>query len=286
MAKGEKNSTVDSCLEDKKVMFKFIPRMRGGITDNPKHVAYGGMLDTAFREFVPGCTSNGIMKQILTSDEQEFLEKALMLKEGTLSIYNKEYWKDIKVRLYKNNNVFDLKDPMQYIRVKVLLSNDSLICNSLEGSKNKRTYMFYKEVEGEDVQRKASKLNSTMLVYKLYGKYEDDLETLRYVLKTIGKITKRSIKLEDARNAMAEPITSQTEKVIEVLGDKLLKTKVLLHRCLEQGLLILKKNEIYSKDGKKFADGNASRIQDCAEFLSEPINQEKKFALEAELKKN
>lgn len=283
MAKGE--TSVDSCLRDEKITFKFIPRIKGGMTDNKKHVAYGGMLDTAFKEFVPGKLRNGRPKNILSDDEKTFLEKFLRLEENTLSAYNKEYWNKIKVRLFKNNNVFDLKSPEDFIAVKVLLSNDSLIAKSKEDATKRRTFLFYMEKEGADIERKTSRLSSSMVAYKLYGKYEDNLDALRYVLRNSGKITKRSIALLDAQGLVADILTSNPEVIASLLSDKLLNSKIILEKAIELKIIAKRKNELYYKDGKKVAEDEAvSGLKESAEFLSAAINQDKKFALEAEIK--
>ena len=123
--------TLESCLTSEKVYVKFYRRKKGNSTiDNPKHVANGGMLETATKTLVVPRLRNGLMKNILTDDEKDFLEDVLRLSEGALSIYNKDYWGKRKVLLKKENNVFDLSDPDQYIDYKILMANDNLIAPS------------------------------------------------------------------------------------------------------------------------------------------------------------
>lgn len=281
---GEEKKLV-SCLKKEEVVFKFIPRMMGGVTDNPKHVAYGGMLDTAFREFCPGRLRSGQLQNILTEDEKDFLEEYLRLEKNSLSMYNKEYWDNINVRLYKENNRFDLSNPDDYIKVKVLLSNKNLIAKSKDLSRDKRTYMFYMEKEGDEDNRKVSKLNSTKLAYKLYGKYEDNIDVLRYVLKTLGKATKRDVALGKVQTMVGDVLDVQAQAVSELLDDRFVTIKAMLSKAVENKVISIRRNVYYYNDGKPLTGNSTeSTLQYCAEFLSEPINQDKKLIIEAGIK--
>lgn len=291
MARGNTTQAVGSeeelinCLEDKKVYVKFIPRLKGNNTDNPKHVAYGGMLDTAFKELMRGCDRNGRPKNILTEDEKNFLEYSLGLKENELSVYNRDYWSKHKVRLRKYNNMLDLNDPKQYLDYKILLSNTQLIAKSKDDINKRRTYLYYLETEGDENRRLESALTSRMSAYKLFGKYDKDYDILRFILTQLGKATVRTIKIEDLRIKVGEQIEANPSKVLNIMEDKLLKIKTLLVKAVEVGVIYKRANEYYYKDGKKISeDSTSSRLDDCARYLSQPKNQEKKLQIEGMLK--
>lgn len=274
-----------NCLEDKKVYVKFIPRLKGNNTDNPKHVAYGGMLDTAFKELMRGCDRNGRPKNILTEDEKNFLEYALGLRENELSVYNRDFWSKRKVRLRKYNNILDLNDPKQYLDYKILLSNTQLIAENKEDIPKRRTYLYYLETEGAESKRLESALTSRMAAYKLFGKYDKDYDVLRFILSQLGKATVRTIKIEDLRIKVGEQIEANPSKVLAIMEDKLLKIKTLLVKAVEVGVIYKRANEYFYKDGKKVSeDSNSSRLEDCAKYLSQPKNQEKKLLIEGMLK--
>jgi|GEM_PF-4298752 len=78
-----------SCLRNKVIKIKFIPRKSGLVTD-PKHVLYGGMSQTSKRRYCVDVTRNGQFVNALTNSEKTFLEQAMGLASNALSIYNKE----------------------------------------------------------------------------------------------------------------------------------------------------------------------------------------------------
>ena len=78
---------------------------------------------------------------VLTNDEMSYLEEAMGLQKGALSIYRQpaeeNYWSTANpnglasVTLRKGDNMFDLSNPSEYIAVKILLANKDTICPSM-----------------------------------------------------------------------------------------------------------------------------------------------------------
>ena len=117
-----------SCLINKKIQVKFIPRNYMGIT-NSKHVLFGGMSENSVLILtVPVLESTGSYKNILTKEEKDFLEDYLGLEFNALSIYKKvdNYWDNFSIRLTKQGITLNLLDPNDYIKYKVLRA-DALI---------------------------------------------------------------------------------------------------------------------------------------------------------------
>ena len=66
------------CLQNRLVQVKFIPQP--GTISNPKHVLYGGMAErSVFTVTVPKLRS-GTYKNVLTDDEKDYLEAAMVLE--------------------------------------------------------------------------------------------------------------------------------------------------------------------------------------------------------------
>ena len=78
MAKTNKNSieTPINPLRKEKVIIRFVPKENDSITDR-KHVAFGGMMETAVRGFTVPMLNNGTYKNVLTDDEKAYLEDVL-----------------------------------------------------------------------------------------------------------------------------------------------------------------------------------------------------------------
>lgn len=89
------------------------------------------MAENASRTFVVPRLSSGMFVNVLTDAEKAFLEEIMGLEYNSLSIYKKvdNFWDDSnengisKVTLKKQDNYFDLSNPEDYIRYKILLAN-------------------------------------------------------------------------------------------------------------------------------------------------------------------
>ena len=133
------DSTLVSCLRNERIIVRHIPKQSGIWGNNPKHVLSGGMAEGATRVFVVPRLSSGMFVNVLTDMEKAFLEEIMGLEYNSLSIYKKvdNFWDDSnenginKVRLTKQDNYFNLSDPEDYIRYKILLANKDYIAPSL-----------------------------------------------------------------------------------------------------------------------------------------------------------
>ena len=156
-----------NCLRNERIIVRFVPRP-SSMVQNPRHILYGGMAETATRSYVvPRLNSTGMFKNILTDNEKSFLEKAMGLEYNALSIYKKEnnFWDDSnpmgigRVILHKQDNYFDLSVPEDYIKYKILLANKDQIASSLEELEDrpKATYQFVIISESSEAKLNSSK---------------------------------------------------------------------------------------------------------------------------------
>ena len=129
-----------SCLRNERIVVRHVPKLTGMWGNNPKHILAGGMAEGASRTFVVPRLSSGMFVNVLTDKEKAFLEEIMGLEYNALSIYKKtnNFWDDSndsginKVRLTKQDNYFNLSDPEDYIRYKILLANKDYIAPSLQ----------------------------------------------------------------------------------------------------------------------------------------------------------
>lgn len=122
--------TLINPLQNKKIIVRHIHR-EGKVTDK-RHLLYGGMVENATKTFtVPVIASTGSLKNVLTNDEKDYFENLLGVN---LSVHNKKdnYWHNYQVRLTKSDTYLDLSNPEDYIKYKVLLANNTMICPSLQ----------------------------------------------------------------------------------------------------------------------------------------------------------
>lgn len=286
-----------SCLRNERIIVRHVPKLTGMWGNNPKHILAGGMAEGAVRTFVVPRLSSGMFVNVLTDKEKAFLEEIMGLEYNALSIYKKvdNFWDDSnenginKVRLTKQDNYFNLSDPEDYIRYKILLANKDYIAPSLQALQDtpKATYQFVIISEGEETKVAKSNMSSTMMCYKEFGKIEDDIDTLRVIIETIdGRPTSQTAKLEFLQTRVNSLIQADSKIFLKVITDPMLSTKVLIKRAIEAGLISNRGNYLYlRKDNTPLCEANEEpTLNIAAKYLNSPKHQEVKFALEAKLK--
>lgn len=285
-----------NCLRNERVIVRHIPKETGIVT-NPKHILFGGMAENAVRTFVVPKLSSGMFINVLTDSEKAFLEEVMGLEYNALSVYKKvdNFWDDSndsgisRVRLTKQDNYFNLADPEDYIRYKILLANKDYIAPSLQALEDfpKATYQFVIIAEGEESKVVKDNMSNTMKCYKEYGKLENDIDVLRVIIETIdGRPTSSSNKLEFLQAKINNLIQADSKLFLKVITDPYLETKVLVKKAIEAGLIVNKGNYLYLRsDGSPLCENNEEPVLNTAvRYLNAPKHQDIKFALEAKIK--
>lgn len=286
-----------SCLRNEKIKVQFIKR-NNGMPDN--HILSGGMADGAKVTLVVPKLNTGTFVNVLTDAEKSFLEEYMGLEYNALSIYKKpeeeNFWNDAssnginKVVLIKGDNYFDLSNPQDYIKYKILLANKNIICPSLTALKEtpKATYKFVIIAEGEESKQAKSNMNNTMMCYKEYGKIEENIDLLRMIVETIdGRPTAPSVKLEFLQNKCNTLIQKDPKKFLSVITDPLLSTKALIKLSIENGSIANRGNYLYLRsDNTPLCEQNEEpTLNFAAKYLNAPKHQDILFALQAKLNK-
>lgn len=282
--------TVINCLKNEKIIVRHVPKETGIIKD-PKHILYGGMAEGAVRWFTTPKLTSGAYVNVLTNAEKSYLEEIMGLEFNALSIYNKvdNYWDNLQVRLTKQDNIFNLADPDDYIKYKVLLANKDLIAPSIQALEDcpKATYQFVIIHENEESQSSKKKLNATMQSYMEFGKIQDNVDILRTVIETIdGRPTSKTSKIEFLQEKIGKLIQADAKLFLKIVTDPLLSTKVLIKKSIEGGLISNRGGMLYLKaDGSPLCgDNEEPTLNIAAKYLNLPKHQDLKFSLEAKLK--
>ena len=300
MAKEDKKSINEekplvNCLKNEQIIIRYLPRQSRMVT-NPKHVLFGGMAENATRTFVVPMLSSGRYVNVLTDSEKDFLEELMGLPPNALSIYKKvdNFWDDAneagisKVTLRKQDNYLNLANVEDYIRYKVLLANKDYIAPSLEALETnpKATYQFVILTEDSETQSAKKGMTTLMQCYTAYGKIEDEVDTLRVIIETLtGVRVHKNTKKEFLQTKVNELIQGNSKMFLKVATDPMLSTKVLIRRCVEEGLIAHRGNQYYIKDGNiPMCEDGEPTLNVAAQWINLPKNQEIKLSLEAKLK--
>ena len=283
-----------NCLRNERVILKFVPSPNA-LVQTKGHVLSGGMAEGAKRSFVVPRLRSGQYVNVLTDNEMKYLEKAMRLEEGALSIYNKKdnFWDDNnpegigKVILFKQNNYLDLSDPIDYIKYKVLLANKDYICPSLQELEDrpKATYQYVIISENAETQMNLSRNDAKMECYMEYGAIRNDADTMRTILEIItGHPVAAQTKMDFLQAKTMENIEKDPRRFLTTIKDELLPAKVLIKRAIEAGL-ITRRNDLYYHDGQPMCEaGEDSTLTNAAKYLTNIKRQTLKYSLEAALK--
>jgi hypothetical protein len=269
-------------LPDEKVEVRYIVKETDMIK-NPNHVAYGGLLETATVRLPAKKLRNGNYQNVLTNIEKEYLEPLLSLKENGLSIYNKKeenYWDRVKITLSKNSTFLTLSDPEEYIKWKVLLSYDDLVCPSITEVNNKKTYRFVIIKKEDEIRMASKKVDITKEAYKQFGKLEDSREAMIDFLRVSNKKVSDDTTTEALTVLVGKELNDDPKKFVETLKDPSYTTRVLLHKGMIVGEIIKKGTNYYSKDGSPLSEpGQSSSIANTIAYLENNLYQEYRLHL-------
>ena len=277
-------------LEEKIVSVKFISKETNGIKD-PKHVAYGGLLNGSEIAIPAPTMDNGKMKNLLTDVEKAGLEH--LLNGVNLSIYG-DFWKEggrayemgiLPILLGKDELRLNKSDPYDYIKIKVLMACP-IVANSLDEIKHRATNKFVLTSASEQRAKELSKVGHKVQAYKLFVQFENDKQVLRYALRNLGRNTNRSHKLDFLQSEFHKELEKNPSLICDLLGDDYIKTKVLLEACYEFGAVNRIDKKYYTLDDEPISDGDTPILQTAAEYLASNLGQEMRLALEAKLKLN
>ena len=274
-------------LPNEKIVVKYIHRNSGMSANVSKdHVISGGMLSTSTKRFAAPLQRNNTIKNILTSDEKEYLEKVTDLN---LSIYG-DFWKDFYVTLYKEDsmNVFNTSDPMDYISIKILesLSKHDIAPSWKDRNKN-LTYQFAITRLNEEILESQTKLSAKREAFISYTKMMNDRESLKGILKLL---TNRPIspnsELDWLQNEVEKILDVEPIKFLNVIKDSELATKLLVNEAVDCKIIVKKGGKYKTADGLELCGaGDIATFENTVAFLQDPLNQDTRAIIEAKIAK-
>lgn len=295
---SERKDNLINCLRNEKIIVRHIAKQTGLVKD-PKHVLYGGMAENAKRVFTVPLLRSGLLCDVLTKDEKNYLEYIMGLEPNAMSVHNRKnnFWSTANedgistVTLYKHDNILDLSSPTDYIKYKILLANKDRIAPSVKVLQDtpKATYEFVIIAENDTTKMAKANMTLKMQCYKEYGKIEDDADKLRLIIETIdGRPLSTHTKLEVLQTKINDLIQANSRLFLKVITDDLLDTKVLLRKGIDGGFISKRGDYLYLISGDERIplcnSGEEPTMNIAARYLNEPKHQELKFSLEAKVK--
>lgn len=269
-------------LPEKVIKVKYIKRKKGmasNVADD--HVISGGMLSGSIKKFQAPLLSNGTIANVLTKEEKAYLESVTGLN---LSVYG-DFWTTHFVTLFKDDNQFDLSNPVDYISYKIMLFLKDDIAPSWEDRNKKQTYQFVITSDEEEFIEKKGKFDNKKEAFKLYGKIEDDKEKIIGILSLLtNKPISEDSKLGWLQGQLEEFIDSKPEAFIELIKDKTVDTKLLIQEGINKKVIIKKGNKYSTVDGLDLAEnGQLASFDNAVTYLENPKHQDVRSLIEAKV---
>ena len=287
----EKVETKGFQLPGGKVRIMPLKRKRGRNNEIDESHENNFLFGTSSIQIVPKIHKNGSLRSPLTTEETKFFENSalshLPFEPGELSIHKKtdNFWRNSKnsrIKLTETPMTLDLSDAMDYIKYKILLSNDDKIAPSPEEKDNKLTYKFVIVPEGYEDKARSKKFDRNKAIWKYIAKIEDDKEEIVNFLSIM--YPKKSLSLEtsmtDLQSMLEESAENNKDLFLDTMKDKDLTIKAIIKRALKRKALV--------KEGIKYSlpegDEIGNNLNDTIAFLKNPKNQEILDKIEARIK--
>jgi hypothetical protein len=279
-----------NCLSEEKVFVKYLVDKRNGIEDRT-HPLYGGLSSNAFIGICAPLLSKRITK-IFSKDELDFLSNELNEDLGVNANFWKEFSKDksgtpygiFPICLRKEGALFNKNNALDYIKIRVLEDND-IIANNQEEVTQRQGCRFVLISEKDMYKKETAGRNFKKAAYKLYEKYENDIEVLRYTLRSFNKSVDMNSKIDFLQNEVWNKMEENPKVFVTTLEDKHLKTKILISDFLNYELINKNDNLYYDLSGKKLSlDSEIPDLEGAARYLDSGVGGEFRLGLEAKVK--
>jgi hypothetical protein len=273
---------VKSVLKDEIVIIRFIPK---NDRYNSKHILKGGMHRDGKQVLTPW-RLNGRIREY-NSDGTVFLSKEELESLGQTLGYpipysNEQFWSspNLQLTLVNGDTKLDLKNPFDYIKLKIAYSYDLKIAKSWAERDDQLTFKWAIIRNNEDVDESLKNINVNKTAYMLYGKYENDKRILSYLYyKLEFKHVDPNIKVKTLQAWFDEILEKKTRLFVKYCEDPLLEEKALVYHAARNGLLIAGGNNILFYGDTKLTDDSEGGEDVAAAFIAKTRNQQIKLEL-------
>lgn len=291
---AKENETVEVKKVEAKVSSFSLPNRKVKVVPviKPTWVAKGHEAEFLFGEsssyaFIPKINTNGTFVNPLTKEEADYLEShpGLSLKAGDLSIHKKEnnYWANMKpIRLRKNEETFDLTDPIDFIKVAVLRTYTDHIASDQHSIRNKATYKYaIVDLDYED-SKKSTLADLSADAYVEYSKIRNDRDVLADMCFLLtNKRASKSTSIEWLKGEVGTIVAKNPKKFLDVVRDEDLQTKVLLEKAVTYSAVSKDGNAYRTQGGDLMGSDKASAIL----FLKNPSNSDHRIVIEEQVRR-
>ncbi len=266
----EVKTKVPSPLIDKKVVLMPSPR-QGAINDDPKHKGYFKYDGTKTRFIVPMDIHRGGLINPLTDAERLYFEE--LLGEDLNSYKKKDnFWHKFEVLVTKDDELMrsgfllDLSNPTDYLRWKVLLTNNDIVAPSWEERLDSGEYVWALRDLGYTENDRVKKAEIMTDVYSQFKKIQAsktkmfDLLCVFWLQNNKAKRPPEDAKADTYINMIQEIIDNTPQKFLDITKDANYEMKLLVTRALHVGAIQREGMREFTLDSGKFLGKTLSEV--------------------------
>jgi hypothetical protein len=217
------------------------------------------------------------LKTGLTEEDEIRLEKALNLKAGTLSKYNKDFWGKFFIKLPKEGKKLYKDNPTDELEYRVAMAHSRIANSESEKMENYSSADYVMTSEEQEAKVDNLKLKVKREAFKLLGKMTT--EEMREVLIVAGKRPGGNASVDFVEAKAGELAEENSALFTQIAGDPDLKTKVLISNAVAQRVL----RKVGSRYMLQGGDEIGFDLESTIQYLADPSNQNVLINIKAQL---
>lgn len=275
-------------LPQRKVLVVPVKRKGGWLPSG--HEAEFLFKNSAYTLVLPKHQQTGQYKEPLTQEEKSFFESndaGLALGKDDLNIHLKtdNFWDTFTVRLDKNVLELDLSKPMDYLKYKVLMQNNSLVAPTAAEKMKKGSYKFCITEAGYENEEKVKAASGKMEAYKFMGKVEHSASQMKdflnvyYTVKPGGKQIPLNAKQDFCIAEMEKLVVNDLAGFLDIVKDDQYAEKVLVHNALRARALLREGLTFKTPEGTVIGDNMGAVIN----FIKDAKNTEEVIKIKSRI---
>jgi len=233
---------MSTALKNKKVRVMPVTRNGGWLKPgHDGHFMYTGV-DATF--CVPIRQDNGKLVDPLkdfNEEEKRELAKNLAVDVDSFNIFNKNnYWLGKEVKLDKNSEILDLKDPGDVVKYVILKANEDSIAPSFSSRFDKGTYRFCLSDLEEETIEKRNKADKKKTAYMAFGKMQVSDTRLKNFFKVYGKRVQSDASIDWMVGQVDSIIENDLDGFLAIVEDPNYEMKLLISEAIDARAIIKK----------------------------------------------
>lgn len=260
-------------LQHKKVYLK--PIVRGGrMITQPEHVAYF-QFEGASNWFQLAQNDRGeLINPFVSDDEKRFFENELGLDLNVNKPKEGNFWRKFFVKVVKDYNLmhngyeFDLSNPMDVLRYKVMQHQESVASKQEEAYKRPE-YRFALVDEGYEEKKQIDTSDKLIEAYTYFGTIKHSIPKMKEFLgmyfneKKEFKIVPEEAEQSWLQGEIEKIIKSDIDTVLRMLHDTDAPVKLLILNAIRAGAIVKEAKNKYNMLG----EGVSYTIEELVPYL-------------------